>query len=204
MKRALIVACVLALIGPSYANIINVTLETNYGDIGLALDHDTAPITVDNFLNYVNDDFYDGLIFHRVISGFMIQGGGHDQSLNYITPTYGPIVNESDNGLSNLRGTIAMARGGGFDSATSQFFINHDDNMGLDQAYAVFGEVTFGLNVIDAIAGVTYGTEVSPNMGWQMQNVPVDDVIINSVYITVPEPATIIVLGMGGLSLLKR
>ncbi len=182
---------------------------------GLALDDVKAPITVGNFVSYVNDGFYDGLIFHKITNfptpTAIIQGGGYDQDLNLITPTYGPIVNESGNGLSNLRGTIAMIGDPiNAGSATSQFFINHQDNTNMDEvsypgdyARAVFGEVTFGLDVVDAIAAVATGTVFSN--GGMMIGVPVEDVIINSAYVVaVPEPATICVLGLGGLSLLKR
>ncbi len=203
MKCVLIVVCVLALAGPGYANIVNVTLETNYGDIGLALDDVAAPITVANFLNYVTDGFYDGLIFHRISDDpAIIQGGVFDQDLNRITPTYSPIVNESGNGLSNLSGTIAMVSGPP-NSATSQFYINHADNTGLDQSKAVFGVVAFGMDVVDAIAAVATSTQQFPH-GVLMSDVPVEDVIIESAYVvTAPEPATIIMLGLGGFSLIK-
>jgi len=143
-----------------------VVLETNFGDIIIELFSDDAPITVDNFLAYVNSGFYDGLLFHRVIYGFMIQGGGfyiqqHPDG-NYIAQAdpCEPIVNESYNGLSNLRGTIAMARTDDPNSATSQFFINHVDNLELDPndedpndfGYCVFGQVVDGMDVVDAIA----------------------------------------------------
>ncbi len=207
LKRVLIIACVLVLAAPSYADIINVTLETNYGDIGLELNSDAAPITVDNFVNYVNEGFYDGLIFHSVINDLLMRAGSYDQDLYYITPTHDPIVNESDNGLSNLKYTIAMDRGSAADSATSQFYINLKDNLHKDKAidgigYAVFGEVVFGMDVVDAIAELTTDWEQSPDAGW-MSNVPNDDVIIIDAYV-IPEPATIIMLAMGGLSLIRR
>ena len=138
-----------------------VVLETNFGDIVIELFPDDAPITVDNFLGYVNSGFYDGLLFHRVIEGFMIQGGGYYivENTIYSRQTGGPIINESYNGLSNIRGTIAMARSDEPNSATSQFFINHVDNTGLDRedapgdfGYCVFGQVVSGMNVVDAIA----------------------------------------------------
>jgi cyclophilin family peptidyl-prolyl cis-trans isomerase len=152
-----------------------VVLETNFGDIVIELFPDDAPITVDNFLAYVNSGFYDGLIFHRVIENFMIQGGGFylEEDSNGVYIMYAdpcePIVNESYNGLSNLRGTIAMARTSDPNSATSQFFINHRDNIFLDRQYAsdgfgycVFGRVVVGMEVVDAIA-LTQTYYVSPS-----------------------------------------
>jgi peptidyl-prolyl cis-trans isomerase A (cyclophilin A) len=137
-----------------------VLIKTSKGDITLELFADKAPITVKNFLSYVDAKFYDGTIFHRVIKNFMIQGGG-------FTPEFlqkaakAPIKNEAANGLKNLRGTIAMARTNEIDSATSQFFINYVDNSSLDHAddaehfgYAVFGKVISGMDVVDAIASV--------------------------------------------------
>lgn len=141
-----------------------VRLTTNQGVIELGLDRTHAPITVDNFLKYVNDGFYTGTVFHRVIRDFVIQGGGVARNaagaLQEKTPTYGPIALESRNGLSNVRGTIAMARTSVPDSATSQFFINTVDNKALDypgtdgNGYAVFGMVTAGLDVVDKIRAV--------------------------------------------------
>lgn len=140
----------------------HVVLDTNYGAIVVELFAADAPVTVDNFLGYVNSGFYDGLLFHRVIYEFMIQGGGYYVTGNTIyrqTPYAPAIINESDNGLSNVRGTIAMARGGDPNSAGSQFFINHDDNLSLDRenaedgfGYCVFGQVVSGMDVVDAIA----------------------------------------------------
>ena len=129
-----------------------VVLHTSAGDIKLELDREKAPISVDNFLKYVRKKHYDGTIFHRVIRGFMIQGGGMDATMRE-RPTDAPIRNESGNGLSNVRGSIAMARTNDLNSATSQFFINHVDNTRLDGArYAVFGKVIEGLDVVDKIA----------------------------------------------------
>ena len=137
-----------------------VLIKTSKGDITLELFADKAPITVKNFLSYVDEKFYNGTIFHRVIKNFMIQGGGY-------TPEFlekaakPPIKNEAANGLKNLRGTIAMARTPEIDSATCQFFINHVDNNNLDHmdntehfGYAVFGKVISGMDVVDAIASV--------------------------------------------------
>ena len=141
-----------------------VVISTNYGDITVELDAAKAPITVKNFLAYVDAKFYDGTIFHRVIKNFMIQGGGFDPNMRQ-KQTNAPIKNEAGNGLKNTRGTIAMARTSVIDSATAQFFINTVDNAFLDHrdnsmqgfGYAVFGKVTDGMEVVDAIAAVTTG-----------------------------------------------
>lgn len=156
-------ACVLmaglATFSPlSLAEPVLVRLETSMGNIDLALDRDKAPVSVDNFLTYVKSEQYNQTLFHRVIAGFMIQGGGYDTNMRQ-KATMPPIKNEADNGLSNLRGTIAMARTSNPNSATSQFFINVVDNRFLDHGardagYAVFGKVTSGMEVVDAIAGV--------------------------------------------------
>lgn len=138
---------------------VTVQMQTSQGVITLELDREAAPITVDNFVTYANDGHYDGTVFHRVISGFMIQGGGFDTSLKQ-KPTRDPIKLEAGNGLTNARGTIAMARTNAPDSATSQFFINHADNARLDTyggGYAVFGKVTDGMDVVDAIAALPTG-----------------------------------------------
>jgi len=136
-----------------------VKLETSYGDIVVELDAQKAPKSVGNFLTYVNSKFYDGTIFHRVINRFMIQGGGMPADMKE-KATRPSIVNEADNGLKNLRGTIAMARTPDPHSASSQFFINHKDNDFLNftaktesgWGYAVFGKVVSGMNVVDSIA----------------------------------------------------
>ncbi len=136
-----------------------VLMKTSKGDITIELFADKAPITVKNFLDYVDANFYDGLVFHRVIKGFMIQGGGMTADLATRT-TRAPIKNEAGNGLKNTRGTLAMARTPEVNSATSQFFINHVDNDFLDHrdetaagyGYCVFGKVVSGLDVVDAIA----------------------------------------------------
>jgi len=155
------------------------TLETTKGTITLALDDEKAPETVKNFLQYVQDGHYDGTVFHRVIDGFMIQGGGFTKDMDQ-KETREPIRNEAMNGLKNLRGTIAMARTMVVDSATSQFFINLVDNDFLDFqnptpqgfGYAVFGKVIDGMEVVDAIAKVQTGS-VGP-----YQNVPEEPVVI--------------------------
>lgn len=145
-------------------NAPKVRMETSSGTLVIQLDAKNAPETTKNFLIYIDDGFYDGTIFHRVIKGFMIQGGGFDRDFKQ-RPTLPPIQNEADNGLKNERGTIAMARTGDPHSATAQFFINSVDNDFLDHrekspqgwGYAVFGKVVEGLEVIDAISGVATG-----------------------------------------------
>jgi cyclophilin family peptidyl-prolyl cis-trans isomerase len=135
-----------------------VILETSQGNIEIELDAKSAPVTVENFLAYVDAGHYDGTIFHRVIPGFMIQGGGFDAAMSQ-KPTRAPIKNEADNGLGNARGTIAMARTNDPNSATAQFFINTVDNANLNRnpssaGYAVFGKVTAGMDVVDKIEKV--------------------------------------------------
>ena len=157
-------------------------IETTMGTITLALDAEKAPQTVANFAQYAKDGHYDGTIFHRVIDGFMIQGGGFTRDMNQ-KPTREPIRNEAMNGLKNKRGTIAMARTMVVDSATSQFFINLVDNDFLDFTsptpqgfgYAVFGAVTDGMEVVDRIAKVKTGN-AGPH-----QNVPEEAVVIKKV-----------------------
>ncbi|WP_220337110.1 MULTISPECIES: peptidylprolyl isomerase [unclassified Wenzhouxiangella] len=144
---------------PAQAQNPHVWLDTDMGPIILELDEAAAPVTVENFLRYVDDGFYDGLVFHRIAEEFVIQGGGFDSNRQRRDPTYEPIVNEADNGLSNLPGTIAMARTSEPDSATSQFFINLEDNSDLDPdnesaGYAVFGEVVIGMETVEAIGAL--------------------------------------------------
>ncbi|MBS6361899.1 peptidylprolyl isomerase [Burkholderia sp.] len=156
-----------------------VELHTNHGVIKLELDAAKAPKTVENFLNYVKKGHYDGTVFHRVINGFMIQGGGFEPGLKQ-KPTDAPIDNEANNGLKNDTYTIAMARTNDPHSATAQFFINVNDNDFLNHSsptpqgwgYAVFGKVVEGQDVVDKIKGVKTG-----NMGFH-QDVPTDDVVI--------------------------
>jgi peptidyl-prolyl cis-trans isomerase A (cyclophilin A) len=151
-----------------------VRLSTSMGDIVLELDKDKAPKTVDNFVQYVKAGHYDGTIFHRVIDGFMVQGGGMKADMSE-KPTRAPIPLEAGNGLSNVRGSVAMARTGNPNSATAQFFINVADNARLDSyggGYAVFGKVVQGMDVVDKIRVV----EVK-NAGMH-QNVPVQPVLI--------------------------
>jgi len=142
-----------------------VTLSTSKGEIVVELYPDKAPATVKSFLTYVNEKFYDGTIFHRVIPGFMIQGGGFTADMNQ-KATHAPVKNEAANGLSNVRGSIAMARTSDPHSATAQFFVNLKDNTFLDRAqaqdgwgYTVFGKVVSGMETVDAIAGVPTGTK---------------------------------------------
>lgn len=156
-----------------------VKLQTNQGDIVLELNAEKAPVTTENFLKYVNNGFFDNLIFHRVIKGFMIQGGGFDVDMKQ-KATEAPIKNEADNGLKNEKYTIAMARTNDPESATAQFFINAKDNDFLNFSaptaqgwgYAVFGKVVQGQDVVDKIEGVKTG-----NRGFH-QDVPVEPVII--------------------------
>lgn len=160
-----------------------VVMETTRGNITIELRQDAAPVTVANFIQYANAGFFEGTVFHRVIPSFMIQGGGLTADLSEKT-TRAPIRNEADNGLSNARGTIAMARTSVVNSATAQFFINTVDNARSldhrgtnprDYGYAVFGRVTAGMDVVDAISGVPTGRQ-GPH-----QNVPVEPVVINAV-----------------------
>ena len=156
-----------------------VVIDTSLGEITLELYPDKAPITVENFLKYVDEGFYDNLIFHRVMPGFMVQGGGMtDQMVEKSAGKHGPIKNESSNSLSNERGTVAMARTNDPNSATCQFFINHVDNAKLDTlggGYTVFGKVIDGLDVVDKIAKVSTTTR-GPH-----ENVPIKHVYIKSV-----------------------
>ncbi|MCD6525525.1 MAG: peptidyl-prolyl cis-trans isomerase [Desulfuromonas sp.] len=160
----------------------SVVIKTNLGNIEVELNEAQAPISTANFLSYVDDGFYNGTIFHRVIPNFMIQGGGFTKNMSRKV-TKSAIKNEATNGLKNKRGTIAMARTNMIDSGTSQFFINHADNAFLDHkskttrgyGYAVFGEVIRGMNVVDQIAGMKTGRKKG------MSDVPVQSVIIQAV-----------------------
>jgi cyclophilin family peptidyl-prolyl cis-trans isomerase len=159
-----------------------VLMSTSLGNIRIELDAEKAPVTSQNFLDYVNESFYDGLIFHRVIPGFMIQGGGFDAQMKQ-KGTKAPIKNEAANGLKNEVGTIAMARTNVVDSATAQFFINVKDNDFLNHrgasadafGYTVFGRVSEGMDVVQKIEKVKTG-----NRGFH-QDVPVEAVVIHSV-----------------------
>ncbi|WP_028293494.1 peptidylprolyl isomerase [Oceanobacter kriegii] len=157
-----------------------ILLKTNFGDIKIELNHEKAPNTAANFESYVKDGFYDGLIFHRVIDGFMIQGGGFTPDMGEKPEGKAPIENEADNGLANKAGTIAMARTMDPHSASSQFFINVSDNDFLNHTaknmqgwgYCVFGEVVEGMDVVNRIKAV----KTTSKMGHQ--DVPAEDVII--------------------------
>ena len=161
-----------------------VEMHTSKGLITLELDAEKAPVTVANFIEYVNSGHFDGTIFHRVIPGFVIQGGGLESGMKE-KPTQAPIENEADNGLKNVTGSICMARTNDPHSATSQFFINLTDNQFLDHSekspqgwgYAVFGQVTGGMDVVEAIAAVQTG-----NAGFH-QDVPVEDIVVEKVTI---------------------
>ena len=161
---------------------VTVMMETSMGNIAIELDEVKAPITVANFLTYVDLNFFDGTLFHRTIKNFVIQGGGLLPDMTE-KPTFDPIKNEALNGLSNLRGTIGMARETEIDSATSQFFINTVDNVRLDHqpqnpqryGYAVFGKVTAGMEVVDLIQNVATHT-----LG-DYENTPVEQIVIYSI-----------------------
>ena len=167
-------------------NMTLVTIQTSLGEIKLELNDEKAPITVENFKTIATSGYYEGTIFHRVINGFMVQGGGLTADMNNKSSETSPIQNEANNGLSNDRGTIAMARTGDPHSATSQFFINHKDNGFLNHTgenlqgwgYAVFGAVTEGMDVVDQIADVATG-----NVG-PYQDVPLEVITIESVTIS--------------------
>ena len=163
-----------------------VTISTSAGDIHLELDAENAPITVANFLQLAKDGYYNGTIFHRIIDGFMVQGGGLDENMAPKPTGTEPIQNEANNGLKNDRGTLAMARTMDPHSATGQFFINHKDNDFLNHTsetsqgwgYAVFGKVTEGLDVVDQIADVATGSSGGH------QDVPLEVITIESVTVS--------------------
>ncbi len=182
MKQLLLAVSLLLLAGVASAGPI-VEMKTNLGTIQIELNQEKAPQTVNNFLAYVDQKFYDGTIFHRVIRNFMIQGGGYDR-YDKRKETAEPIMNEAANGLKNRKGTISMARTGVIDSATSQFFINLVDNNSLDHhgnsprtyGYAVFGEVIAGMDVVEKIGKVN--TIVKGSL---FRNYPEPQIIIESV-----------------------
>ncbi|MEM8498283.1 MAG: peptidylprolyl isomerase [Pseudomonadota bacterium] len=157
-------------------------LKTNYGDIEIELDHENAPVSAKNFADYANSGFYDGTIFHRVIDGFMVQGGGFDENMQQKNGNE-PIENEANNGLKNETGTLAMARTMDPHSASSQFFINVADNGFLNHTaetsqgwgYAVFGRVTNGMDVVNKIKTVKTGSSAGH------QDVPIDAVVVETI-----------------------
>lgn len=184
LKNSLpIILLLLVATNASYAaDTVRVLMKTSSGNIQLDLNQERAPISVENFVKYTKDGFYDGTVFHRVIKGFMIQGGGFTASMDKKKPEK-PIQNEAKNGLKNVRGSIAMARTKAPHSATAQFFINHENNTNLDfpsfdnWGYAVFGKVVEGMDVVDSIANENTGTQAG------MANVPNPPIIIQSVQI---------------------
>jgi peptidyl-prolyl cis-trans isomerase A (cyclophilin A) len=182
MRKFLMLALLaIPVFSASAEETVYVGLNTSEGYIELALDKEKAPISVENFVTYVEEGHYDGTIFHRVIKNFMIQGGGFDASMNR-KPTRAAIKNEAKNGLNNKRGSVAMARTASVDSATSQFFINVKDNTFLDHGvrdygYAVFGEVVKGMDVVDKIAETRVGR----------RDQPAEDIIINSAVVVEKE-----------------
>jgi len=187
--RILISALILSLLPTALPAFEHVVIKTNLGDIRLELYNEKAPETVKNFLLYAEEGFYDGTVFHRVIKNFMIQGGGFDTSLKRKS-THSPIRNEAENGLKNDRGTIAMARTGEVNSATSQFFINLKDNDFLnfrrpnaqEYGYAVFGKVVEGMEVVDKI-----GNSKTVRRDSLFQDLPEEEVLIKSVERSQPE-----------------
>ena len=190
MKLKIIAIFYIFLSTLSYAENTKVLLETNHGDITIELNEEKAPITVKNFISYVEKKFYDNTIFHRIIDGFMIQGGGFsNEEMPAQKKPDDPIKNEGKkSGLSNIRGSIAMARTNDPHSATSQFFINVVDNKNLDpggfsaDGYAVFGKVTKGMDVVDKIKSVKTGSTPLKTLRGvgAMRDVPVKKVIIKS------------------------
>jgi cyclophilin family peptidyl-prolyl cis-trans isomerase len=182
VRPAIVASVIFLTLGTLAARADNpvVVLDTTMGKIVVELDEKTAPISVKNFLKYLDDKHYDGTIFHRCVPGFVIQGGGHEPDMKE-RPTRKAIKNESDNGLKNSRGTIAMAREDEADSATAQFYINVKDNTRLDKAnakdkigYAVFGRVLEGMDVVDAIVAVPTETR------GEDKNVPVKPIVLKS------------------------
>jgi peptidyl-prolyl cis-trans isomerase B (cyclophilin B) len=161
-----------------------IKLETNFGDITIELDSEKAPLTAKNFLEYVNSGYYDNTVFHRVIDGFMVQGGGFEPGMMQ-KPTRSPIQNEAANGLKNEKYTIAMARTSDVHSATAQFFINVADNASLNYTsstprgfgYCVFGRVVDGMDVVDKIRKVKTGSRGGH------QDVPLEDVVVRKAYV---------------------
>lgn len=177
-----LIFCLFVLVQPAFGQ-ETVVIETSQGKITLELDDERAPLSVANFLQYVDQGFYDGTVFHRVIDNFMIQGGGFDADLNR-KPTRPAVKNEADNGLRNERGTIAMARTQVVDSATSQFFINLKDNTFLDHrnkssqgyGYTVFGKVVAGIDIVELI-----GAAPTHRKNAMFADLPVESIVIHSI-----------------------
>ncbi|RKG30272.1 peptidylprolyl isomerase [Acinetobacter tianfuensis] len=184
LKQVLAVIAASAVSIGAWAQNTIVEMKTNMGSIEIELLDDKAPVSVKNFIQYANEGLYNGTIFHRVIPGFMIQGGGMDAKMAE-KQTRAPIINESSNGIKNSRGTLAMARKNHPDSASSQFFINTEDNDFLNKSamnagYAVFGKVTKGMDVVDKIE------KVQTAIYLPHQDVPVKPVVINAVTVKPP------------------
>ncbi|MGY3925804.1 peptidylprolyl isomerase [Aeromonas simiae] len=178
IRGALLLAA--ALLSPTLLAAPQVQIETNHGNLVIELAPKQAPQTVKNFLRYVADGSYDGSLFHRIVPGFVVQGGGYNQQYQQL-PTYDPVVNESIGGLPNLRGTIAMARTQAVDSATRQFYFNLVDNPSLDgtghAGYTVFGKVVSGMEVLDKVAQTP--TQYSSIL--RAENVPTTPVILRHI-----------------------
>lgn len=183
---SLIIVFVLSMVSFAKSKNPIVLLETTEGDIYIELFPDKAPKTVENFLKYVKEGFYNGIIFHRVIDGFVIQAGGFDKNFRYKKPTHEPIKNEADNGLMNLRGTIAIARTSDPHSANAQFFINLKDNHFLNHknktpqgwGYTVFGRVIKVMEIVDKIAKTPTTIKATATPYGYMRDVPVKPIII--------------------------
>lgn len=184
MKQWIISICLLiAATAAQSESLPRAEIKTSMGTIVIELDPNKAPHSVENFISYAKEGFYEGTVFHRVIKDFMIQGGGYSPDLQK-KPTHPAIVNEAQNGLKNLRGTVAMARGGDPNSATAQFFINVKDNVNLDfkdatpsgAGYSVFGKVVQGLDVVDAIQHVETGAG-----GSFSKDVPATPIVIEKI-----------------------
>ena len=192
MRQLLALVALLCIAAPALASdaapaVMRVRMETTAGVIVLELDTARAPLSVANFVQYVRDGHYDGTIFHRVIGNFVVQGGGYTVD-GTEKPCRSPIPNESGNGLSNRRGTVAMARVGDPHSATAQFYVNITDNLGLDPAptrwgYAVFGRVVQGMDVVDHIANVATGARGPFN-----DETPLEALVITKAQVVEPAP----------------
>ncbi|PIE43409.1 MAG: hypothetical protein CSA50_05930 [Gammaproteobacteria bacterium] len=191
IRHLLFIAFAFLVTSATYANSHSgnptAVIKTNFGEIYIELFENKAPISVKNFLAYINSGFFNQTLFHRVIPDFIIQGGGFTQTMDRKTNTFPPIKNEANNGIDNVRGTLAMARTQDPNSATSQFFINVVNNPYLNQnagsaGYAVFGKVNKGMEIVDKISQVK--TQITNGM----RNVPATPVIIESITLTAPVP----------------